>query len=102
VVFVFPPEHWGREASLPCIRSASSIEARALEGAARTRPQESIVIQGIYPAWRLVSYYFPEDWIEQGGVVAHANRARPGGAPPGLRSLVVVNERGGVSTEASE
>lgn len=101
-MFVFPPEHWGREASLPCIRSVSSIEACALEGVARAPGPRLIVIQGIHPAWRLVSYYFPEDWIEQGGVVAHANRARPGGAPPGLRSLVVVNERGGVSTEASE
>jgi hypothetical protein len=98
-VFVCPPKHLGREASLPWIRRVSSIEARALEGVARAPGPRLIVIRGIYPTWRLASYYFPADWIQQGDVTAHANRAQPGSPPPGLRSRVLVDERGGVATE---
>jgi len=99
-VFVFPPVHMGREASLPWIRHVSAVEKRALQGVARTPGLRLISIRGEYPTWRLVSYYFPEDWIQQSNVTAHANRAAANTPPPGgLRSHVVINEQGHVFIE---
>ena len=100
-LFVFPPVHMGREASLPWIRRVSAVEKRALEGVARAPGPRLISIRGEYPTWRLVSYYFPEDWIQQSNFTAHANRALTNSPPQGLRSHVVINEQGDVFIESS-
>jgi len=89
-VFVFPPKRLGREASLPWIRRISSIEARAIEETARTPAPRLIVIRGAYPTWRLMSYYFPDDWVQNREVTAHGNRTQSSGPPQGLRARVVV------------
>jgi hypothetical protein len=98
-LFVFPPVHMGREASLPWIRRVSAVEKRALEGVAHTPGPRLISIRGEYPTWRLVSYYFPEDWIQQSNVTAHANRVLTNTPPRDLRSHVVINEQGDVFIE---
>jgi hypothetical protein len=98
-VFVFPPVHMGREASLPWIRRVSSVEKRALEGVARAPGPRLISIRGEYPTWRLVSYYFPDDWIQQSNVTAHANRATANTPPLDLRSHLVIDAQGDVVIE---
>jgi hypothetical protein len=98
-LFVFPPKQLGREASLPWIQRVAAIEGSALDGVSRAPAPRLIVIRGIYPTWRLVSYYYPEDWIQQGKSTAHANQGRDEAPPPGWRSRVVIDEQGGVQTE---
>jgi hypothetical protein len=98
-LFVFPPVHMGREASLPWIRHVSAVEKRALEGVARAPGPRLISIRGEYPTWRLVSYYFPEDWVQQSNVTAHANRGTTDTPPRDLRSHLVINEQGDVVIE---
>jgi hypothetical protein len=88
----------GREATLPWIQRVCSVEANAIHGVAQTPGPRLVVIRGEYPTWRLLSYYFPGDWIQQGRVLAHANSEW--GAPlPRLRSRLVVDEGGGVTNE---
>lgn len=98
-IFVFPPVHMGKEASLPWIRRVSAAEQRALEGVARAPGPRLISIRGEYPTWRLVSYYFPDDWIQQSNVTAHANRETADAPPRDLRSHLVINQQGDVSIE---
>jgi hypothetical protein len=98
-LFLFPPIHMGREASLPWIRRVSAVEKSALEGVARSGGPRLISIHGEYPTWRLVSYYFPEDWVRQSNLMFHANRATEDLPPPDLRSHLVINEQGGVVIE---
>jgi hypothetical protein len=85
------------EGSLPWIRRVSAVEKRALEGVARAPGPRLISIRGDYPTWRLVSYYFPEDWIRQSNFTAHANRVATNTPPQDLRSQLVINEQGEVS-----
>jgi hypothetical protein len=97
-LFLFPLKRMGREATLPWIQRVCWVEANAIHGVAQTPGPRLVVIRGEYPTWRLLSYYFPGDWIQQGRVLAHANSEW--GAPlPRLRSRLVVDERGGVTNE---
>lgn len=94
-VFLFPLVRMGREASLPWIRGVIVTETKALDGIRRVPGPRLIRIQGDYPTWRLVSYYFPDDWIEQSGMIYHANRQND--AAPRIGTRLVVDLKGEVS-----
>lgn len=96
-IFLFPIVPMGREASLPWIRRVTATEARALEGIASTPRPRQIWIKGEYPTWRLVSYYFPEDWIEQGGSTFRGNREQQSSAPPEVHTRIEIDGTGNVS-----
>ena len=97
-LFLFPLTHMRHEATLPWIQRICAVEANAIRGLAQTHGPRLVVIRGEYPSWRLLSYYFPNDWIRQGGEVAHATS--PWHAPiPRLRWLVVVDAQGGVTSK---
>jgi len=97
-LFLFPLKRMGREATLPWIRHVCAVEAGAIHGVSQTPGPRLVVIRGEYPTWRLLSYYFPEDWIQQGRVLAHANFEWRAPLPP-LRSRLVVDQSGRVTRE---
>ena len=97
-LFLFPLKRLGREATLPWIQRVCSVEANALKGVSQTPGPRLVVIRGEFPSWRLLSYYFPGDWIQQGRILAHANQQWL--APlPRLCSRVTVDEWGNVTRE---
>lgn len=98
-LFLLPPVRMGREASLPWIRHVCVVEKTALEGIARAPGPRLIVIRGEYPTWRLVSYYYHDDWIQQGGFTYSGNLPRKNTPPPDLRSRLIVDENGAVTAE---
>ncbi len=98
-LFLLPPVRMGREASLPWIRHVCAVEKTALEGIARAPSPSLIVIRGEYPTWRLVSYYFPNAWVQQGGINFSGNLRQDRMPPPGLRSRLIVDENGEVAPE---
>lgn len=95
-LFLFPLVRLGREASLPWMRRVTATEAQALDGVVRTPGPRFIRIRGEFPTWRVVSYYFPEDWIEQSGKIYHANweAIEP---LPDVRSRLSIDKAGHVS-----
>lgn len=90
-VFLVPLVRMGREASLPWMRRVIATEAQALDGIARVPGPRLIRIQGEFPTWRVVSYYFPDDWIEQSGKIYHRNRETEDHVPSVLSRLVIGN-----------
>jgi hypothetical protein len=87
----------GREATLPWIQRVCSVEANAIHGVAKRLPPARRNSRRI-PDLAAPFLHFPGDWIQLGRVLAHANFEW--GAPlRRLRSRLVLDERGGVTSE---